>query len=53
MHEPVGDLCLHNIVPGCAHEQKAHGVMGSVDRCSQQNEVFAMLVGLVKRFNEA
>ena len=33
---------------GCAYEQKAHG--GAVDRCGQQDTVFAMLVGLIKPF---
>ena len=44
----VDDLYLHNIMLGCAHEQKAYG--GGVDRCGQQNAVFVTLVGPIKRF---
>ena len=32
-HKPVDDLYLINILLDCGPEQKAHGLLGTVDRC--------------------
>ena len=50
MHAPVDDLYL-NVVLRCAHEQNAHSLQWVVSiGVANKNAVFAMLVGLAKRF---